>query len=113
MLNEAVFESIIGISILSRMLNYKLTNKSVSLVKVLNLCMETLIVHPENKKQLAALKNFMKAFKISFEEENTGYDPEFVKMIKQGDKDLKDGKGVKVDIDSLLTPCLEDDKPDF
>jgi len=63
--------------------------------------METLIVYPGNKEQLAALKAFMKAFKISFEEEKSPYDPEFVKMIKQGDEDLKAGKGEKVDIDVL------------
>ena len=63
--------------------------------------METLIVHPDNKEQLTAMKAFMKAFKISFEEGKSPYDPEFVKMIKQGDEDLKAGKGVKVDIDNL------------
>lgn len=31
--------------------------------------METLIVHPENKEQLEALKAFMKALKISFKRE--------------------------------------------
>jgi hypothetical protein len=63
--------------------------------------METLIVQPKNKEQLTALKAFMKALKISFKEEKSAYDPEFVKMIQQGDKDLQDGKGVKVDIDDL------------
>jgi hypothetical protein len=63
--------------------------------------METLIVHPENKEQLVALKAFMKALKISFEKAKSPYDPEFVKMIQQGDEDLKAGKGVKVDIDNL------------
>jgi hypothetical protein len=29
--------------------------------------METLIIHPQNKEQLSALKTFMKAFNISFE----------------------------------------------
>ncbi|MBS1501986.1 MAG: hypothetical protein JST32_07990, partial [Bacteroidetes bacterium] len=63
--------------------------------------METLIVHPGNKEQSDALKTFMKAFKIAFEEEKSVYDPEFVEMVKQGDKDLEAGKGVKVDIDNL------------
>ena len=40
--------------------------------------METLIVHLGNKKQLSALKVFMKAFNISFEEEKSPYDPDFV-----------------------------------
>ncbi|MDB5003564.1 MAG: hypothetical protein JWQ34_1789 [Mucilaginibacter sp.] len=63
--------------------------------------METLIVHPNNKEQLTALKAFMKAFKISFEEKKTSYDPEFVAMINQGDEDLKAGKGIKVDVENL------------
>jgi len=63
--------------------------------------METLIVHPDNKEQLDALKTFMKAFKITFEEQKSAYDPEFVAMILQGDEDIKAGKGVKVDIDNL------------
>jgi hypothetical protein len=42
--------------------------------------METLIVHSEGE---------------SF------YDPDYVEMIKQGDEDLKAGKGVAVDIDNL------------
>jgi hypothetical protein len=29
--------------------------------------MEILIIHPDNKEQLSALKTFMKAFNISFE----------------------------------------------
>ena len=29
--------------------------------------METLIIHPENKEQLNAIKAFLKALKISFE----------------------------------------------
>ena len=54
--------------------------------------MATLIVHPENKEKLEALKTFMTAFKISFEEEESTYDPDFVKKIKQSDEDFKAGK---------------------
>ncbi|MFI5139905.1 MAG: DUF2683 family protein [Sphingobacteriales bacterium] len=63
--------------------------------------MGTLIVHPDNMEQLTALKAFMKALKISFEEQKSPYNPEFVKMIQQGDEEIKAGKGVKVDIDNL------------
>jgi hypothetical protein len=63
--------------------------------------METLIVHPGNKEQLVALKTFMKAFNISFEEKKSPYNPECVEMIQHGDEDLKAGKGIKVDIDAL------------
>lgn len=50
--------------------------------------METLIVHPENKEQLAAIKAFMKALKINFEKklEESPYNPEFVAMIKKAEK---------------------------
>ena len=54
--------------------------------------MGTLIAHPENKEKLNALKAFMKALKIRFEEEKSPYDPEFVKKIKQGEEDFKAGK---------------------
>lgn len=63
--------------------------------------METLIVRPENKEQTKVLKAFMKALKISFETKEAGYDPDFVAMIQQGDKDIKAGKGTKIDIDNL------------
>jgi hypothetical protein len=59
--------------------------------------METVIAHPESKEQLAALKAVMIALKISFEEQKTGYNPEFVAKILQGREDIKNGKGVKVD----------------
>ena len=49
--------------------------------------METLIVHPENKEQLSAVKAFLKALKISFEKkELENYNPEFVKMILDAKK---------------------------
>ncbi|MRX45693.1 DUF2683 family protein [Pedobacter puniceum] len=50
--------------------------------------METLIVHPENKEQLAAIKAFMKALKINFEKKlgESPYNPEFVDMIKKAKK---------------------------
>jgi hypothetical protein len=38
--------------------------------------MGILIAHPENKEKLAALKAFMKALKIRFEEGESPYDPE-------------------------------------
>jgi hypothetical protein len=63
--------------------------------------MESLIVHPQNKKQLTALKAVMKALDISFEKTKSPYSPEFIEMLRQGDEDLKAGKGVKVDIADL------------
>ncbi|MFC0517050.1 DUF2683 family protein [Mucilaginibacter angelicae] len=63
--------------------------------------MESLIVHPRNKEQLAALKTFMKAFKISFEEEKSDYDPEFVAKIKESREQVKRGETRVVNIDDL------------
>lgn len=38
----------------------------------------------------------MKALKISFEEEKSPYNAEFVASILQAEQDIKDGKGVKI-----------------
>ena len=54
--------------------------------------MGILIAHPENEEKLAALKAFMKALKIRFEEEKSPYDPEFVKKIKRSEEDFKAGR---------------------
>ena len=63
--------------------------------------MGTVTAHPANKEQLSAFKAFMKALKISFEEEKSPYNPEFVAKIKQGLQDKKDGKGVKIKMGDL------------
>ena len=46
--------------------------------------METLIMHPESKDQLLALKAIAKAWKISVE--TSPYDPDFVAMLKKAEK---------------------------
>jgi len=61
--------------------------------------METLVVHPNNKEQLIALKAFMKAFKISFEERE--YDPEFVAKIQNSRDQVRKGQTRVVNIDDL------------
>lgn len=45
----------------------------------------------------------LKALDVPFEKarEESSYNPAFVKKIKQGDKDLKAGKGRKVTLDEL------------
>ncbi len=63
--------------------------------------METLIVQPETKEQLIALKAFIKALKINFRSEKSPYHPEFVEKILQGKEDIKNGKGVKIAIEDL------------
>jgi len=63
--------------------------------------METLILHPKNKEQLAAIKAFVKALKIDFTMEKDTYNEDFVKEILQAREDIKNGKGVKVNVDEL------------
>jgi len=63
--------------------------------------MGTLIVHPENKEQLSALKAFMKAFNISFEENKQPYNAEFVEKMKISKRQAKEGKTVKVGLDDV------------
>ncbi|HEY0244892.1 MAG TPA: DUF2683 family protein [Mucilaginibacter sp.] len=63
--------------------------------------METLIAHPANKEQLNALKAFMKALKVDFKVEKNAYDPDFVAKIQQSRKEIKEGKGVKINVDDL------------
>ena len=46
--------------------------------------METLIMHPQSKDQLLALKAIAKAWKISVE--ISPYDPDFVAMVKKAEK---------------------------
>lgn len=60
--------------------------------------MESIIVHPENKAQLTALKAVLKAMKIAFEkkEEENITNPELSKLIAKGKEDEKLGKTIKI-----------------
>ncbi len=51
--------------------------------------MEVLTIHPKNGDQLEAIKSVLKALKIPFKKEESPYDPEFVKMIQNAEKDRK------------------------
>ena len=62
--------------------------------------MKTLIVHPENKEQLAVMKAVMKALKISFEEKSP-YNPEFVAKIQESREQVKRGETRVVNIADL------------
>ena len=57
-----------------------------------------------DNSQIDAIKAFMKALKIKFEvakEIEKPYNEAFVKKIKQGDEDLKNGKGRTVTLEEL------------
>lgn len=63
--------------------------------------METVIMHPKNEEQLAAIKAFAKALKVEFETEKNKHDPAFVKKILKGSEQIKRGKGVEIAIEDL------------
>lgn len=63
--------------------------------------METLIIHADREK-IRALKQFLKAFNISFEkDEESPYNQEFVDKVLMADKDIEDGKGKKIPLEDL------------
>ncbi len=48
--------------------------------------METLIMHPQTKEQMNALKAIAKVLKISVETSKSPYHPDFVAKIKEAEK---------------------------
>jgi hypothetical protein len=63
--------------------------------------METLIVQPDSKEKSDAIKAFMKALKITFEETKSPYNPDFVAKIKQGEEDIKTSKTKRISLDDV------------
>ncbi len=63
--------------------------------------MGTLIVHPDNEEQLVAVKAILQVLKVTFEEEQNAYNPEFIAEILQAEDDIKNGKGVKIHTEDL------------
>jgi hypothetical protein len=66
--------------------------------------------YTEDASQVEAIKAVFKAFKIKYKiskvpDSENSYNPEFVNMIKEGEKDLKDGKGIKMSLDELEKLC--------
>jgi hypothetical protein len=66
--------------------------------------------YTEDDSQIEAIKAVIKAFKIKYKisktQETEGtYDPEFVAMIKQGEKDIKNGKGIRINLEDLENLC--------
>mgnify|MGYP006308709243 CR=1 FL=1 len=55
-------------------------------------------IFPENATQFDAIKAFMKTFRIKFEvEDEKTYNPEFVKMVLEAEKEIEEGKGFDMD----------------
>jgi hypothetical protein len=61
--------------------------------------MEALTIHPKNREQLKAIKMVLKAMKIPFEKKDSPYDPEFVKMIQDAEKDRENSAILETDED--------------
>lgn len=74
--------------------------------------MEALMIHPKDKEQLKAIKTVLKAMKIPFEKKEGQYNPEFVKMIQDAEKDREGAITLKSveDIDNYFK-SLEDEIP--
>jgi hypothetical protein len=53
--------------------------------------MDALIVYPENKEQLAALKAVMKAMKITFEQQAQQYPDHVLEGVKKSLKQAREG----------------------
>ena len=56
--------------------------------------METLVIHPENKEQLAALKALVKSWNINFEK--YPYAPDFVTKINKREQLIKQGEFITI-----------------
>jgi restriction endonuclease len=64
--------------------------------------METILIRPNSKEQIKVFEQMAKALKVPFEiKKESPYNPEFVAMVKQADKDFKNGKGKKMKLDEI------------
>jgi hypothetical protein len=64
--------------------------------------METILIRPKSREQIKVFEEMAKALKVPFEvKEENPYNPEFVKMVKQADKDFENGKGKKIKLDDI------------
>ncbi len=62
--------------------------------------------YPNDPTQIVAIKAILQAFKIKFEiGTDTPYDPKFVAMIKKGEKEFAEGKGIKMTLAELKKLC--------
>lgn len=62
--------------------------------------METFTIKPKTKEQHIALKAFLKLMKIDYQTESN-YNETFVSKILQGREDIKNGKGIPINVNDL------------
>ncbi len=60
--------------------------------------METLLVYPQNSKEL---KTIMKVLNVKFESKATPYNPEFVAKIKRSDEQFEKGEVQAINMEDL------------
>ncbi|HZY37622.1 MAG TPA: DUF2683 family protein [Mucilaginibacter sp.] len=68
--------------------------------------METLIVHPKSRKQLATVEAILKALDVSFKKEEEPYNPEFVAMILESYKQAQKGEVVTIKDPKNIWPSI-------
>ena len=66
--------------------------------------------YTDDSSQIEAIRAVIKAFKIKYSiskttETESPYNPDFVAMIKKGEKDLRNGKGIKMSLTDLGKLC--------
>jgi len=65
-----------------------------------------IILKNVKKKDFPVLKSLAKSLGFEIiEEKEKPYNPEFVKEILQGQKDIKEGKGIKMTMEELQALC--------
>jgi hypothetical protein len=68
----------------------------------------TIIAHPKNKKQEAAIEAVLKALNVSFQKDDGApYNPEFVAEIKESLADVKKGNYTALDPSKSLWENLK------
>jgi len=63
--------------------------------------METVTIKPKNKKDLKIIVDLAKHLKAEVYRQESTYDPDFVAKVQEGEKQFKEGKGVKVNTQNL------------
>jgi uncharacterized membrane protein YcaP (DUF421 family) len=67
--------------------------------------MESYLIHATEHSTIVALKPLLKKLKVKIERVDLPYNPEYVAMIKQGQEDIKNGKGIKMTLNELKELC--------
>lgn len=67
--------------------------------------MESYLIQSNERSAIAAIKPLLKKLKIKIERVDLPYNPEYVAKIQQGEKDLKEGKGIRMSSKELLDLC--------